>query len=192
MAKPINVQVLDNFVVIRLNSGKEVVLVGYAEGSDIMEIAIPDVDAVALTESPSEARQLLQVTVRYKDPTEMGLLKYRTVTAAPEMEPVVTEPKNIYRSQSKSRSRSAKKQSSEQKVDVIDDRTRDQVLNEIIESYVKHPDQSRKFTADLTKELAEKHGLTLFQVAGVRAALTKGKYGRPDDLIARFEKHGRI
>lgn len=57
-------------------------------------------------------------------------------------------------------------------------------LNAILDSYVDEPVQSKRRTAEITNEIAERFDYPKYAVAGVRAALTKGIYGNFDELLA--------
>lgn len=69
--------------------------------------------------------------------------------------------------------------------DAIAETDRDKVLNAILDSLLDHPDQDNEFTRAETKRIATKHKVGHMQVAGVRAAFTKGSYGEPERELRR-------
>lgn len=63
--------------------------------------------------------------------------------------------------------------------------TVDLVLQAILDSLVRHPNQTKPFQAKETERIAQELDVRKFAVAGVRAALTKGMYGdTTENLVA--------
>lgn len=70
-------------------------------------------------------------------------------------------------------------------VEVVERHTRDRILNDILDSWIDHPTQTKAETVAETKRLADKYEEGLFVVAGVRAALTRGSYGDYGALLSK-------
>lgn len=84
--------------------------------------------------------------------------------------------------------RAAKRAGATVAVDNIDAFKRDQVLNAILDSIIDRPDQKPAFRASETKRIAAEFSEPLFAVAGVRAALTRGTYGDPDEVLSKRKR----
>lgn len=70
----------------------------------------------------------------------------------------------------------------------LDEKTRDLILNDIITSLAKNGAKSVLQTTAETKTIADKRNVMPMQVAGVRAALTRGTYGKKTTLVNARKK----
>lgn len=78
--------------------------------------------------------------------------------------------------------------------DSIEELLRDEVLSEIVDSYIAEPKQSKKRTAQITHEMSERLSAGVMSIAGVRANLTRGAYGMSlQELIdAKLLRHSKL
>ena len=60
------------------------------------------------------------------------------------------------------------------------------IVDEIVLSYVREPNQSKARTSQITHELAKTHDMGVMQIAGVRAALRRGAYGHSLEELIRI------
>lgn len=58
------------------------------------------------------------------------------------------------------------------------------ILRLILSSMKRHPQATKAETAAETRRIAEQCDVTVYQVAGVRANLTRGRYGKVNELVA--------
>lgn len=184
---PLEVSFQDRYIVIWYE-GKEAVVIG-ATTSDLLEVALPNTQLIDLKDEPDTGeRRVLHINARYRDPMEDGMLKYKKASVkigtAIQTAPAPVKAQKV--------SKHTARNNAAPEVDRIDEDYRDQVLSEIIASYAEVPQQSKDHQGFITREIAERYNLSLWQVAGVRAALTRGRYGRQDDLVARFKRTGRV
>lgn len=183
---PLEVAIQDHHIIIRVSNREAVVLSASEQG--LLEVALPNTELIDLRDEPRVGNLgVLHVTARYRDPLEEGMLKYKkTVAKAGMVIEVKPEPtKRVV-------ARKGGHAGSNSSLETIADTVKWHVVNEIIASYVEKPVQTPAETVAITKALAEKHKQSLYQIAGVRAALTKGHYGRKSDLMARYRKYGHV
>ena len=65
----------------------------------------------------------------------------------------------------------------------FDQQTRDQILEALLDSIIDHEGEPKSVQASESHRLAQEFNLTVYQIAGIRAAFTKEIYGIPEDLI---------
>lgn len=67
------------------------------------------------------------------------------------------------------------------------------LIEAIVASYIEEPRQTKKRTAQITKELSERFAVPVMSIAGVRAALTRGAYNSSlDEMITEATVRGPV
>lgn len=72
-----------------------------------------------------------------------------------------------------------------QNVDTIAAEESSAILTKILDSLLENPTPTKAETAAVSKAIAAEVGVGLYQVAGVRANLTRGTYGRVSTLLRK-------
>jgi hypothetical protein len=70
----------------------------------------------------------------------------------------------------------------------IDSRTSELICNEILKSMVRNPNMTKSEQSAVTHKLASRFNVSIYAVAGVRAALTRGVYGNSRTLLNNMRK----
>lgn len=164
----LEVKVSDFWITIRSEHG-DVASISIDPETGIPRLGLYDVDGVELCDGQPEmgCRLRVDVLTKTKEPG-VALPRY-------QREPVHEmhiEP--ISKPQATVKSRNGKSYASS--VPRIGENTRDAVLNAIIDSELKHPHAEKGVRETETHRLAQQFKLKPMQIAGVRAALTRGVY----------------
>lgn len=134
---------------------------------------IADVDTLGFT-SPKSAADL-DVKIVTKENSSVGL-PHRIVEKATDKTYAAKKaktPKPTYSSSG----------------DHINHSERDAILSHVLDSLIDEPNATKKRSAQISKEIAEKLGVKPMAVAGVKANLARGVYGDVQSIISYRSKH---